>query len=142
MGPNHDHQPDLSPATAVPNLEVASPQDLGSSAERSSQSPEALRSIVAQQAPPLTRPPVPPTNMISVNPTPTPTATTPSTAQNSTNPAVADDKDLIEKEWVNKAKQIVDSTRNDPHKQTKEINLFKADYLKKRYNKELKVVEE
>lgn len=56
-----------------------------------------------------------------------------------TNPAVADDTDLIEKEWVTKAKQIVASTRDDPHLQNKEINKFKADYLKKRYNKDIKL---
>lgn len=53
-------------------------------------------------------------------------------------PQIADDTDLIEKEWVEKAKQIVNRTRHDPHLQTKEMNGMKADYLKKRYNKDLK----
>lgn len=56
-------------------------------------------------------------------------------------PVVADDNDLIEKEWVDKAKQIVDQTKDDPHKQSKEINKFKAGYMKKRYNKDLKIEE-
>ena len=56
-------------------------------------------------------------------------------------PDGADDADLIEKEWVNKAKQIVEKTRNDPYEQSKEITLFKADYMKKRYNKTLKLSE-
>ena len=55
-----------------------------------------------------------------------------------TTPPVADDTDLIEKEWVLKAKQIVNQTREDPYTQTKEMSRFKADYLKKRYNKEIK----
>lgn len=50
-----------------------------------------------------------------------------------------DDSDLIEKEWVDKAKQIVERTRNDPHKQSEELTVFKADYLKKRYGKTIKV---
>ena len=58
-----------------------------------------------------------------------------------TTPAVADDNDLIEKEWVNKAKQIVASTRDDPYQQSKELTVFKADYMKKRYNKTLKLGE-
>jgi general stress protein 26 len=58
------------------------------------------------------------------------------------NPQIADDNDLIEKEWVTKAKEIVEKTKHDPHLETKEINLFRADYLKKRYNKELKVAEQ
>ena len=52
---------------------------------------------------------------------------------------VVDDGDLIEKEWVEKAKQIVDKTRDDPHKQSEELTVFKADYMKKRYNKDIKV---
>lgn len=55
----------------------------------------------------------------------------------SNSPAIADDNDLIEKEWVDKAKQIVEKTKDDPHKQNREINKFKADYMKKRYGKEL-----
>jgi hypothetical protein len=53
--------------------------------------------------------------------------------------AADDDSDLIEKEWVDKAKQIVERTRNDPHKQSEELTVFKADYLKKRYGKTIKV---
>lgn len=56
-------------------------------------------------------------------------------------PAVADDLDLIEKEWVEKAKQIVAQTRSDPHAQNKEMNRFKADYMQKRYGKEIKLDE-
>jgi hypothetical protein len=57
------------------------------------------------------------------------------------NPALLadDDKDLIEKEWVDKAKQIVERTRDDPYKQSEELTVFKADYIKKRYGKTIKV---
>ncbi|HEY5442523.1 MAG TPA: hypothetical protein VIJ68_03225 [Candidatus Saccharimonadales bacterium] len=51
----------------------------------------------------------------------------------------ADDGDLIEKEWVVKAKQIVERTRDDPYKQSEDLTLFKADYMKKRYGKTIKV---
>ena len=57
-------------------------------------------------------------------------------------PDVADDADLIEKEWVNKAKYIVNNTREDPYIQNQEMNKFKADYIQKRYNKQLKVSDE
>ena len=56
-------------------------------------------------------------------------------------PAVADDVDLIEKEWVDKAKAIVARTRDDPNKQNLDINRFKADYLKTRYSKDIAVNE-
>ena len=58
-----------------------------------------------------------------------------------TTPAVADDLDLIEKEWVEKAKAIVAETRNDPRRQNDQMNRFKADYMKKRYNKDIKLPE-
>jgi hypothetical protein len=55
---------------------------------------------------------------------------------------LADDTDLIEKEWVIKAKAIVDQTRLDPYQQNKAINRVKADYLKQRYQKDLKQADE
>ncbi len=52
-------------------------------------------------------------------------------------PGEAADSDLIEKEWVLKAKQIVEHTADDPFMQQQELSKMKADYLKKRYNKDL-----
>jgi len=54
-------------------------------------------------------------------------------------PDEAADSDLIEKEWVNKAKQIVEHTKDDPYEQQRVIGKFKADYMKKRYDKDIKV---
>jgi len=56
-------------------------------------------------------------------------------------PAVAEDIDLIEKAWVEKAKAIVRSTHGDPFSQNKELNKVKAEYIKKRYDKDIKVIE-
>lgn len=50
----------------------------------------------------------------------------------------SDDSDLIEKEWVDKAKQIVEHTRDDPYKQSEELTHVKVDYMQKRYNKTIK----
>ena len=57
-------------------------------------------------------------------------------------PQIADDADLIEKEWVDKAKEIVARTSQDPYRQNKELTLMKADYLKKRYNKDVRISED
>jgi hypothetical protein len=57
-------------------------------------------------------------------------------------PAVADDGDVIEKEWVEKAKQIVARTRQDPYNQTRELHKFKAEYMQKRYNKTIEAAPE
>ena len=59
----------------------------------------------------------------------------------SATPDLAEDIDLIEKAWVEKAKAIVESTHGDPHMQNKELSKVKADYIKKRYNKDVKVSE-
>ena len=50
---------------------------------------------------------------------------------------LAKDKDLIEKEWVMKAKKIIEQTKENPHKQEEEINILKAEYKEKRYGKDL-----
>ena len=60
-------------------------------------------------------------------------------AIDTTIPAVAADDEVIEKEWVDKAKKIVADTKDDPYTQEKAVSKLQADYLKKRYGKELKV---
>ncbi len=52
-------------------------------------------------------------------------------------PAVAADEDLIEKEWVDRAKKIVADTREDPYSQENAVSQLQKDYLKKRYGREL-----
>ncbi|HSE28978.1 MAG TPA: hypothetical protein VLA77_00090 [Candidatus Saccharimonadales bacterium] len=56
------------------------------------------------------------------------------------NPIVAADEDVIEREWVQKAKKIVSQTKDDPYTQEHEISKLQADYIKKRYGKEVKMV--
>jgi hypothetical protein len=62
-------------------------------------------------------------------------------AQHAAVPHIAEESELIEKEWIHKAKQIVEQTRRDPHLQTKQMSVVKADYLKKRYNRDVKLSE-
>ena len=81
-----------------------------------------------------------PANAVS----PAPVAQQPAQTQTApalTNPDLAEDVDLIEKEWVNKAKAIVNHTKDDPRRQNTELNKMKADYIKKRYNKDIQVSE-
>ncbi len=66
----------------------------------------------------------------------------PPASATSTSHLSAQDVDLIEKEWVQKAKDIVSHTIGDPYTQNKEINKIKADYIKKRYNKDIKQTNE
>jgi len=77
----------------------------------------------------------------AVPPPADPATLAPATTHHLESPEVADDNDLIEQEWVNKAKEIVERTSDDPYLQNKEINKFKADYIQKRYKREIKVSE-
>ena len=59
------------------------------------------------------------------------------TTQISTAPLVAGDDDLIEKEWVDRAKKIVAETKEDPYKREAAVSQLQKDYQKKRYGREL-----
>jgi len=83
-----------------------------------------------------------PTNAAPVIPTAAETTLKAPSAPLVTPPATADDDDLIEQEWVDKAKAIVERTREDPHLQNEELSKFKADYMQKRYNRQIKITEE
>lgn len=52
-------------------------------------------------------------------------------------PLIAGDDDLIEKEWVDKLKRIITLTKDDPYERARVIAQLQADYLKKRYNREM-----
>ena len=69
-----------------------------------------------------------------VAPAQVPTDTT-QAAATTVSPIVAGDEDLIEKEWVDKAKEIIGQTRDDPHARTAKVNQLQRDYLQKRYGK-------
>ncbi len=83
--------------------------------------------------PPLAPLPLPPM------PVPVPVPTAPIADDSTANPTIAADDDLIEKEWVDKAKRIIAETKDDPYKREQEVNKLQADYLRKRYGKELGV---
>lgn len=90
------------------------------------------------QAPPVPLPPMPAQPQISGAPTGDISDLTVAAGA----PTIADDTDLIEKEWVVKAKEIVERTKHDPYQQNKEVERIKADYLKKRFNKDVKITED
>jgi Txe/YoeB family toxin of Txe-Axe toxin-antitoxin module len=64
-----------------------------------------------------------------------------SVSSNDDNQLLADDVDVLEKEWVEKAKKIVHETKEDPYLQEKEVSKLQSDYLQKRYGKQIKVTE-
>ena len=52
-------------------------------------------------------------------------------------PSVASDDDVMEREWVDKAKKIIALTKEDPYERGKAIAELQADYLRKRWGREL-----
>lgn len=105
-------QPEFGSSQAPPPTQPAQSQDDSTQAQQSSSQP--LMTSQNQAAMPL----------------------------QASSPLMAEDSDLIEKEWVEKAKKIVEATRDDPYQQNREINKVKADYMKKRYNKDIHLSEE
>lgn len=55
--------------------------------------------------------------------------------------ATAAEPDRIEKEWVDKVKNIVAKTREDPYLQKDQMSKVKAQYIQKRFNKTIKTDE-
>jgi hypothetical protein len=53
----------------------------------------------------------------------------------------AHDSDHIEPVWVNKAKEVIARTQDDPYMQKDEMSKVKADYIQKRFGKEIKTEE-
>ncbi len=68
-------------------------------------------------------------------------ATSPKVAADD-NPIIAGDDDVIEKEWVEKAKKVIAETKHDPYTQEQEVSKLQADYLYKRYGKMVKLPNE
>lgn len=48
---------------------------------------------------------------------------------------IAGDDDLIEKEWVEKAKKILLQTKDDPYKREQEVSKLQVEYIRKRYGR-------
>jgi hypothetical protein len=51
------------------------------------------------------------------------------------------DTDHIDKEWIDKVKNVVARTQEDPYLQKDQMSKIKADYIQKRFNKTIKTDE-
>lgn len=130
---NNETGMQLPPPIEQAPMDVPAGETASQAPEQAAAAPEtAPRS--GQQAPAMVVPPL--VMPVATQPQGQASPATPVTQSSGT---TADDGDLIEKEWVHKAKQIVERTRDDPYKQTEELTLVKVDYMKKRYGKTLKL---
>jgi hypothetical protein len=107
--------------------------------------PEAA-SVVAENAPrvPQAAPPLSPMAQVpaAAQPQAVPGMPPATAAQAPGLVPADDDSDALDEEWVNKAKAIVEQTKADPYIESKELGRAKADYLRIRYNKQIKVTED
>ncbi len=131
--------PESRPSPVAPQperLPTESSEVVGGSVELAGESGhESFPAPVAEKASPV---PLPSQAVVSGGVVTLPSVPDPS-SDDSHNPSVANDDDQIEKEWVNKAKQIIIETQNDPYKREQDVSRLQADYIKKRYGKDLGV---
>lgn len=123
-GSNAETGYNIPPNYALPELAPEQSQEAG---------PAGQERSPIEMAPPVPMQPLPPIP-------PQPTMASPSagdTTVTSSNPINANDDDMIEKEWVNRAKQILTQTKDDPYAREKAISELQRDYLMKRYGKQL-----
>ncbi len=132
MNPPNNEVPSIelpSPVTEQPSNAANSPEQASPGTPSTQNTPQT----VVLMPPTIPLPMSPGTPVIPIKNDATVATSAPSLQQ------LSDDGDLIEKEWVNKAKEIVERNRNDPYKQSEELTVFRADYMKKHYNKTIKL---
>jgi hypothetical protein len=133
MEPNAERSPAL--ALPQPGGEQTQPEAHPGSGnpEKAPARPEAAPPPITRAAPALTMPIAQPAVPIASD-----------AAQSQPLDPGTDDMttDALDEEWINKAKVIVEQTKSDPYLESKEISRAKADYLRIRYNKHVKVAED
>lgn len=68
-------------------------------------------------------------------PAPLPVVSDTTVSDDTGTPLVAADEDLIEKEWVDKAKKVILETKEDPYRREQEVKKIQIDYVRKRYGR-------
>jgi hypothetical protein len=137
-----DSHVDSTPGLGLPQPSL----EQGAAAYGAYKAPEAAP-VVAENAPPQLPSAAPPLPPMAQAPAALPQATVGMPPATITVPAAGsvpadDDSDALDEEWVSKAKAIVEQTKTDPYVESKELGKAKADYLRIRYNKQIKVAED
>lgn len=127
-------QGDFAPTPQVESYEV--PPNFASPETEQYATPERVeqRSAVELAPPPPAMPtPVAP---LPVTEAPQPVQP-PAVDSTAANPIAANDDDDIEKEWVDRAKQVIIQTKDNPYAREKAIGELQRDYLMKRYGRQV-----
>ena len=137
MNPNREGQSNFElPAEAQPRPELGQQGQ-----EQRVEAPPARPEQVGKQAPRPVLPAVPQDipavdqPVIAVPPDDTAALATP------TSFAQAKDGDHIETQWVDRAKSVIAHTQDDPYMQKHEMSRVKAEYIQKRFGKQIKTDE-
>jgi hypothetical protein len=131
------------PSGGGPNFELPRPAqtpEIQPGQERDAEAPPARPEQVGKRPPEPVLPVVPDDLPVADKPViaappdaPAPVAVDPK--------AVAADSDHIEREWIDKVKDVVARTHEDPHLQKEQMSRVKAEYIQKRFNKQVKTDE-
>jgi hypothetical protein len=132
MNPNGENAPSFElPPRQSPETETQ--------LEGTSEAPPARQEQVAKQPPPAL--PAVPEDIPAVD-QPVIAAPPQDIAALPADPhAIAQDSDHIEREWVDKVKNVIAKTHNDPYLQKDQMSRVKAEYIQKRFNKTIKTDE-
>lgn len=138
-------QPELSPGPrsyeqqAVPQAESYDvPPNFASPETLPNASPERVEQRSAVELAPQPQPvPLPMPAQVAIPVPPAPTPATPTPDPGVSNPIAANDDDVIEKEWVDRAKQVIIQTKDNPYAREKAIGELQRDYLAKRYGRQV-----
>lgn len=127
MEPRQHETPNIGerPYSGAANSEFAvSPDRLSSSPENEGERAPEIGSAHAEAV------------QVAMPSLPAATSSAPTQTQSDdATPLIADDDDLIEKEWVDKAKQIIANTKDDPYRREREISKLQIEYIRKRYGR-------
>lgn len=121
-----------------PNTEVSQPIGEESNDSRTIEAAPSRQEASPANQPPVQIPVVPQTSVQDYTKT-TPVNTTSTTLQKDDNDLIAGEGDRIEKQWVDRAKAVIAQTQDDPKRQKDEISKIKAEYIKKRFKKVIRV---
>ncbi len=117
----------------APRPEVSAGVEAGISPQEMQPQPPVTETAAPVQASSVATPAVPavdPDDIVQPPVAPAGVLAAPATSQL---PAVASDVDVLEKEWVDHAQEIIKKTQDDPYREEEAVESLQRDYLKKRY---------
>jgi hypothetical protein len=124
--------PEISPSESDPSREWLSGQETEQASSQERVEQQQSHRIEADHVPGVAMP----ATSIATLPSPLVPEDDTATATGHT-PVAANDEDLIEKEWVEAIKKVLQTTRDDPYKREQAIKSVQMDYILKRYAKKI-----